>query len=120
MHLRDLCFFAYHGVHAEERRAGGIFRVSLCCTLSQAAAAPVSDCLAGTVDYEAVYAQVRDVMKGTTRTLIEHLAYSIAHALLREHALMAEVRVEVSKEAKEHPMRHAACSVTLSQADAAE
>ena len=80
----------------------------------------MSDCLADTVDYESVYARVRDVMQSATKTLIEHLAHSIACVLLREHTLMAEVRVEVSKEIKDHPMRHAACSVVLSRADVTE
>jgi dihydroneopterin aldolase len=48
VHLRDLKFFALHGVHDEEKLTGNEFEVNLSVVFDQGA---VEDDLARTVDY---------------------------------------------------------------------
>jgi dihydroneopterin aldolase len=93
--LKDMAFFARHGVLAEERERGGVFfvDVELECDLHPAGH---SDDLADTVDYREVYRRVEAVLTGPPKQLLEALAEDVAHSLLRLAGVEA-VRVEVRK-----------------------
>lgn len=81
--LEGLQFYAYHGVNPEERTLGQRFLVDveLATTLRKAG---VSDDLADTINYSAVYQRIRDVVEGPPRALIEAVAEEIATVLLAE------------------------------------
>ncbi len=93
--LKDMAFFARHGVLPEERERGGVFfvDVELECDLHPAGH---SDNLADTVDYREVYRRVEAVMTGPAKQLLEALAEDVAHSLLRL-AGVEGVHVEVRK-----------------------
>ncbi len=93
--LKDMAFFAHHGVLPEERERGGMFfvDVELECDLHPAGH---SDDLADTVDYREVYSRVQKVMAGPPKQLLEALAEDVAHSLLRLERVEA-VRVEIRK-----------------------
>ncbi|GMH34089.1 hypothetical protein BSKO_01923 [Bryopsis sp. KO-2023] len=104
--LRDLAFHAFHGVLPEERTLGQIFQVdvTMFCDLRKAGA---SDEVEDTTDYSEIFKQVRQIMEGDPVNLIEHLAERIAQDILKEHARVKEVEVEVRKPQCAIPGMHA-------------
>ena len=94
--LVNAVFYAHHGVMQEEHRIGGRYEVDVAMDLDFRAAAEHDD-LDQTVDYERVYALVRDHVMGNTFYLIEKLAYQIAHAVMDTFAIVERVEVTVRK-----------------------
>jgi dihydroneopterin aldolase len=94
--LRDLAFYGYHGVHAEEKRLGQRFRLDLTLELDLTAAGR-SDRLESTIDYAEAYGVVRAVVEGPSRDTIEAVAEASAAALLGRFAQLESVLVRVSK-----------------------
>lgn len=66
-------FYAYHGVHAEEREKGGWYEVDVRIQWQPDARGLAADKLEATVDYENVYRQVHQVMQEPV-ALVERLA----------------------------------------------
>ncbi len=89
-------FYAWHGVHEEERRLGGDYEVDLELRFDFRDAA-IADDLTKTVDYSRAYEIVREEMTGRNTALIETLAYAIATALMEEFPLLAGVTATVRK-----------------------
>ena len=94
--LRDLVFFAHHGILPAESQLGQDFSVTVELELSLATAGR-SDRLADTVDYLAVREVVRRVIGGVRRQLLETLAETIAAGILRDFPQVIAVTVEVTK-----------------------
>ena len=80
----------------EEHNVGGRFEVDVAMTLDITDAARGDD-LSKTVDYEQVYAIVRDRVTGQSSYLIESLAYSIAEVVMEHFAMLEAVEVTVRK-----------------------
>ncbi|HET7034934.1 MAG TPA: dihydroneopterin aldolase [Thermomicrobiaceae bacterium] len=79
--LDGMQFYAYHGVNPEERSLGQRFLVDVELAADLRAAGE-SDDLAQTINYSAVYQQVRAIVEGPPRALLEAVAEEIAGALL--------------------------------------
>ncbi len=94
--LVNAVFYAHHGVMQEEHRLGGRYEVDVAMDLDFRAAAEHDD-LGETVDYERVYALVREHVTGNRFYLIEKLAYQIAHAVLGAFAIVERAEVTVRK-----------------------
>lgn len=94
--LINATFYARHGVSQEEHRLGGRFEVDVTMHLDFRAAAEHDD-LSQTVDYERVYALVRDLVTQNSFYLIERLAFLIAREVLATFALVEETEVTVRK-----------------------
>lgn len=94
--LVNAVFYAHHGVMEEEHRIGGRYEVDVAMTLDVRAAAEGDD-LSKTVDYEKVYALVREVVTGNSSYLIERVAWRIAEAVGAAYPAVAEVEVTVRK-----------------------
>ena len=94
--LVNAVFYAHHGVMEEEHRIGGRYEVDVAIRLDVRAAAETDD-LSQTVDYERVYALVREVVPGNSSYLIERLAWRIATAVGAAYPAVAEVEVTVRK-----------------------
>ncbi len=94
--LAGMRFFGYHGTLPAERELGQPFvvDVELHCDLR---AAGTTDDLGQTVDYSAVYRQVRAVVEGPPVGLTETVAERIAGLILARHARVEAVRVRVVK-----------------------
>lgn len=92
--LKDISFYAYHGVLPEEKKLGQTFLVSLELYLDLKQAGE-SDRLEDTVNYAEVYAALKKVMEGPAHDLLESLAEKIASALLQ--GPVKGVSVEVKK-----------------------
>jgi dihydroneopterin aldolase len=94
--IKNAVFYAYHGAIEDEQNLGGKFEfdVDLYCDLSAAAE---SDSLAKTVDYEKVYAFIRQSVLHKKYYLLEALAHAIGKGLLEEFAALEKVVVRVRK-----------------------
>ena len=94
--LQGMIFFGRHGTLPAEREMGQRFVVDLDlhCDLRPAGR---SDDLTQTVDYSAVYRQVRAIVEGPPVGLTETVAERIAAAILEGYPRVAAVRVRVTK-----------------------
>ena len=94
--LHNAVFYAYHGVLSDEQVLGGKFEVDveLHCNLS---AARRSDNLKDTINYEKVYAVMKEAVVGRKHFLIESLADAIATAILKEFKRVRKTVVRVRK-----------------------
>ena len=94
--LRNMVFYAYHGVGEDEQNLGGKFEcdVEMRSDLSNAAE---TDSLARTVDYEKVYGFVQTTILQNKFFLLEALATRIARGILREFTQVESVLVRVRK-----------------------
>ena len=90
--LSGMEFFGYHGCFDEERRQGQNFVADVVLHLSTQAAGRTDD-LTKSVDYAAVFADVRAVVEGEPKNLIEAVAEKIAANLLARYPIE---RVEVA------------------------
>lgn len=92
--LNGLRFFAFHGVHPEERTLGRWFEVDI--TIETAQILGSGDDLHLTLDY----ADVADFIKkkmALPRNLLETLVSDIGQGVLNEYPLAEVVKVRVSK-----------------------
>jgi dihydroneopterin aldolase len=94
--LKNMRFYAYHGVLEQERTVGNNYTVNLRLGLSLAKAAE-SDALEDTVDYAAVYALVAGEMAVSSR-LIEHLASRILQSIKKNFPAVESVEIRLSKQ----------------------
>lgn len=94
--LVNAVFYAHHGVMQEEHRIGGRYEVDVAMGLDVTAAAEADD-LARTVDYERVYALVRQTVTGEKGYLIERIALRIARGVLDGFPEVQRVEVTVRK-----------------------
>lgn len=94
--LAGMAFDGRHGVGEDERAAPQPFQVDVSLELDLAPAGR-SDDLARTVDYAAVFEDVRAVVEGPSALLLEALAERIAASLLARHGTLDAVTVRVRK-----------------------
>ncbi len=102
--LEGMRFYAYHGVNPEERALGQRFIVDIALAVDLRKAG-LSDDLADTVSYSAVFKLVRRTVEGEPRKLIEAVAEAIATGILADFAPVTRVTVTVRK--PEAPLRGA-------------
>ena len=79
--LEGMQFYAYHGVNLEERALGQRFLVDVELAADLRAAGE-SDDLDQTLNYSAVYKEVRAIVEGPPRALLETVDEEIAAVLL--------------------------------------
>lgn len=94
--LEGMRFYGYHGVHPEEQQLGQRFVVDVALAVRLQPAGERDD-LGATVSYSAAYAEVRRVVEGEPRRLIEAVAEEIAAAMLALDDRVKRVRVRVAK-----------------------
>ena len=94
--LEGMNFVGYHGTLDAERTLGQRFVVDVTMDCDLRAAGRTDD-LTQTVDYSAVYEQVRQIVEGPPVGLTETVAERIAAAILGEHERITAVRVKVAK-----------------------
>ena len=87
-----------HGCSAEERAQLQPFIVDLELHIRLRQAGK-SDDLGDTIDYMAVYSQVKKIVGGTSRNLMETVAQEIADFLLRRYMLLEGIKVTINKPA---------------------
>jgi len=110
--LSGLAFFGRHGAIPAEQELGGRFVVDVEATLDLRSAGARDD-LAATVDYAAVYEQVRAIVEDSRFNLIEALAERIAARLLGQFPPIEAVTVRVHKPAAPIPGATGAAAVAV-------
>ena len=93
--LRNVRFYAFHGVMPQEQEVGGEFVVDLKVGYPIEAAMQ-SDEVDDTLNYAELYEIVKTEMMKPSR-LIENVAYRIGQAILDSNSLVESVDVEVVK-----------------------
>lgn len=94
--LINAVFYGHHGVMQEEHRIGGRYEVDVAADLDFAAAAQADD-LSKTVNYEEVYAFIKDLVTENNFYLIETLAYRIARRVADAYPHIEAVEATVRK-----------------------
>ncbi|MGQ9805120.1 MAG: dihydroneopterin aldolase [Chlorobiales bacterium] len=94
--LMNAVFYAHHGVYQAEHQVGARYEVDaeLALDFTEAGA---TDKLAKTIDYEKVYAKIKEVLTGKKFYLIEAVAKTIADELLQDFEELESVRIRVRK-----------------------
>ena len=94
--IRNAVFYAYHGAMQDEQNLGGKFEldVDMFCDLSAAAE---SDSLKRTVDYEKVYAFIREMVLAKKYYLLEALGNALGKGLIKEFHNIELVRIRIRK-----------------------
>ena len=93
--LRRVRFYAYHGVLPQERRVGGEFLVNLRVGYPLDKAM-LSDDVADTLDYAALYGVVKTEMMQPSR-LLEHVAGRITQVIGKRFPLVTSIDLELTK-----------------------
>lgn len=94
--LRNLRFYAYHGVLPQERVVGGEYSVDVFLDVDKTQAAVLADSLEHTINYASVYELVDKEMKKSS-LLLEHVAGRILQRLFLNFRCLNEAKVSVSK-----------------------
>jgi dihydroneopterin aldolase len=93
--LKELKFYAYHGVLPQETLVGNNYIITVALT-APLAKAMVSDNLDDTVNYAAVYTIIQQEMAIPSR-LLEHVAGRILHSLKYHFPQLTGIKLSVSK-----------------------
>jgi dihydroneopterin aldolase len=93
--LEGLEFHAFHGVYPHERSAGNKFEVDIEVVTAFAASA-FHDDLSGTINYEDLYAVIKEVMDQPAK-LLETVGHAIAQKTLDTFVTASQVEVRISK-----------------------
>ena len=113
--LRDLRFYAHHGVLPQERIVGGHFTLNLTLRLSGATSALFDDQLEGTVSYAEVYeVAAREMRKPSA--LLEHVAARIAQSLFDAFSLIEHITLTLQKDTPPMGADCAGCAVRIATA----
>ena len=94
--IRNASFYAYHGVAVDEQNLGGKFEIDLELH-ADLSAAMEHDSLKQTINYEAVYTLVQNIVTSKKYYLIEALANTIARGILQAFHGAQIVTVKVRK-----------------------
>lgn len=94
--LKDVDFFAYHGVFPEEKSKGNTFRVNLSVELPENTLGCSTDSINDTLNYQVLYDIVANEMT-TTSDLLENVAMRIKNTIISRFPTISNVRVAVAK-----------------------
>lgn len=93
--LEGLEFHSYHGVYPQERSSGNKFEVDVTVETAIDPSAFADD-LAGTLNYEDLYAVIREEMEKPSK-LLERVGHSMAEAILRKFPQAKNVTIAIAK-----------------------
>lgn len=91
--LNELRFYAYHGIHAEERRAGGYFTVSVSVDYQETTHVHTIE---STIDYTVLYDLVKSCMLKPTE-LLENIAEQICKGITLQYPQVCGIQITISK-----------------------
>ncbi len=94
--MKNMQFYGYHGLFAEETKLGQRFNVSAELFVSLKKAGK-SDDMNDSVNYGLVFEIVKNIVEGIPHNLIESLAEKIAEDLLKEFPKIKQCLIQVEK-----------------------
>ncbi|MCD4828303.1 MAG: dihydroneopterin aldolase [Candidatus Cloacimonetes bacterium] len=96
IHLHNMVFFGYHGVHPEERKLGQRFVVNVTCESDPANDGQIKH-LEDAIDYTRVFDAIQHIMEKKQYHVMEECANTIIEALLTEFPKITHVKVGIKK-----------------------
>ena len=93
--IEGMQFYAHHGYYHEEQKLGGHYQVDVYVQMDLEPAA-VRDELELTLNYEEVYALVREEMEERTK-LIENVGHRVLDRLMAGHTQLSSAKVRITK-----------------------
>ncbi|MHB1483613.1 MAG: dihydroneopterin aldolase [Saccharofermentanales bacterium] len=94
--VKDLEVYAFHGVHAEEKKMGQMFIISAEITTSFAKAVRTDD-VNDTISYSAVCKEIKNIMNDAKHNLVETVAYNIIKNLMSIYPTIISVKILIKK-----------------------
>lgn len=95
IYLRNVRFYAFHGVLPQEGIVGNDYLVNLVLDYDFSSAMKTDD-LQGTLNYAEVYQKVREEMAVPSK-LLEHVAGRIAHRLFSDFPEIQKLQLSITK-----------------------
>lgn len=95
IYLRNVRFYAFHGVLPQEGIVGNDYLVNLVLDYDFSSALKTDD-LQGTLNYAEVYQKVREEMAMPSK-LLEHVAGRIAHRLFSDFPEIQKLQLSITK-----------------------
>ena len=96
IHLHEMVFYGYHGVHPEERKLGQRFIVNFSYETEQANDKEIKH-LEDTVDYTKVYAIIKHTLEEREFYLLEVCANTILDSILESFLSIIFANVKIRK-----------------------
>jgi len=96
IHLHEMVFYGYHGVHPEERKLGQRFIVNFSYETEHAHDKEIKH-LEDTVDYTKVYAIIKHTLEEREFYLLEVCANTIIDSILESFPSIIYVNVKIKK-----------------------
>ncbi|AYU53952.1 dihydroneopterin aldolase [Staphylococcus debuckii] len=115
--LNGMRFYGYHGVLQAENDIGQIFVVDITLKVDLTAAG-ASDAVEDTVNYAEVYADVKEIMEGEPKNLLEHLATLIAKRINSHYNRVLETKVRITKETPPIPGHYDGVGIEITRVNA--
>lgn len=109
IHLNDLRFFAFHGIHQQEKIAGGDFVVNLTVQYPEISSAHTLD---STIDYVALYDIVKQCMELPTE-LLENVAERICEKIKSCYTQVSNIEIKITKLRPPIPGINGSTGITL-------
>lgn len=94
--LKQLQFFGYHGLFAEENKLGQRFNVD-CELYTSLKKAGTTDAMEDSIHYGQAYQIIKDIVEGEPKNLIEAVAEEIATKLFVQFSTLDACMVKVIK-----------------------
>ncbi|MDT4010394.1 MULTISPECIES: dihydroneopterin aldolase [Staphylococcus] len=112
--LNGMRFYGYHGVLSAENEIGQIFVVDVELTTDLTEAGK-TDQVEDTINYAEVYADVKEIMEGEPKNLLEHLAALIANRINSHYNRVLETKVRITKEVPPIPGHYDGVGVEITR-----
>lgn len=96
IYMKNLAFYAYHGVLEEEKNLGQKFFVDLVLYLDLKGAGQ-TDNIDKTVNYAEVYQLVEKIVELDQYNLLEALAENICNQVLRTFKMIEKINIKIKK-----------------------
>lgn len=109
IHLDDLRFFAFHGIHQQEKIAGGDFLVRLTVQYPELSSKHTLD---STIDYVVLYDIVKRCMELPTE-LLENVAEDICEKIKSRYSQVTNVEIKITKLRPPIPGINGSTGITL-------
>jgi len=93
--LEGLEFHSFHGVYPQERSSGNKFEVDVTVETNIESSA-FDDDLGGTLNYEELYAVIREEMEKPSK-LLERVGHAMADAILKKFPQAMTVTISIAK-----------------------
>jgi 7,8-dihydroneopterin aldolase/epimerase/oxygenase len=94
IHLKQVRFFAYHGIFEEEKRLGNEYEVDIKIQCSSTGV--IIQHLHQTIDYSLVYSMLKERMQQPT-ALLETIASEFSHLILKTFPMADLIVFEIHK-----------------------